>query len=88
MDDTIHVFGFLSVASLLTMIVIDYFFGAKAESIDGWSGIERLLGRPPSGWDSAVFLRLGAVGEVVCGGLINLLVGGVLTIFFRLLMRG
>lgn len=87
MIKTIQIFAVLSVSSLLTMVIVDYFLGPKAEFINAWSVIERLLGRPPSGGNSVVFLHFGAVGELICAGLINLAVGGVLTLLLRMLVR-
>jgi hypothetical protein len=81
---SIPIFIILSVASLLVMIVIDYVLGARAEFINAWSVIERLLGRPPSAGESAVFRYLGALGELIIVGLINVLIGGVLTLVVRL----
>ena len=74
----------LSVASLIIMVVADLFLGAKAEFINAWSVLERLFGQPPWAGDSAVFLRPGAVGELMCVVLVNALIGGVLTFFVRL----
>jgi len=81
---SIPIFIILSVASLLVMIVLDYVLGARAEFINAWSVIERLLGRPPSAGESAVFRYRGALGELIIVGLINVLIGGVLTLVVRL----
>ena len=80
---TIHLLTVLAVASLLIMIAIDYVLGAKAEFLNAWSVIERLLGRTPAAGDSTVYQRFGAAGELACVLLVNLAIGGVLTILLR-----
>lgn len=83
---TLHLFCVLSVASLLAMIAIDYVMGAKAEFINAWSVIERLLGRQPSAGSSAVFRALGGAGELACVVLANAGIGGVLTVIAKALV--
>lgn len=83
---TTSLIAILSIASLLVMIVVDYLLGAKAEFINAWSVIERLFGRPPSAGDSAVFLQLGAFGELISVFLVNAVIGGVLTFLAKLVL--
>ena len=77
-------FLLLSIASLLVMVVVDYFLGAKAEFMNTWSVFERLVGRAASAGDSAVYRSLGAAGELLCVVLVNAAIGGVLTVVSRL----
>jgi hypothetical protein len=81
-------FLLLAVASLVVMIVVDYFLGAKAEFINAWSVIERLLGREASAGGSAVYRTLGAAGEFVCVVLMNAIIGLALTVFRQVVVWG
>jgi hypothetical protein len=79
-------FVLLTLASLAVMIAIDYLLGARAEFINAWSVVERLLGREASGGDSSVYRSLGAAGEFVCVVLVNAVIGLALTVIVRLLV--
>lgn len=76
-------FLLLSAASLAVMTLVDLVIGPKAEFLNAWSVVERLLGRPPSAGDSVVFAKLGAFGEAVTVVLVNAGIGGVLTWLVR-----
>ena len=84
---TLPTFLVLSIASLVVMIVVDVLLGPKAEFINAWSVVERLVGRDPSAGPSAVYRSLGATGELVCVVLANAIVGGVLALLVRLYSR-
>ena len=80
---TVHLFLLLSAASLIVMVVVDVVLGPKAEFLNAYSMLQRLVGQAPSAGDSLVARKLGAVGEfaVVIGA--NLIVGGILTAIVR-----
>lgn len=84
---TIPVFIVLSIARVYVMIVVDFFLGARAEFLNAWNVVERLLGHSPSAGDSAVYRSLGAAGEFLCVGLVNTAIGGVLTVFVKFLAK-
>jgi hypothetical protein len=69
------------------MILIDCALGARAEFLNAWSVVQRLLGRPPSAGTSVVASRLGTVGEflVVLGA--NLALGALLAVVLRLVTK-
>ena len=60
------------------MIVIDYLIGPEAEFLNAWSVIERLAGLP-STVNSLVYRELGAMGELLCVLLANMMIGALLT---------
>jgi hypothetical protein len=68
-----------TIVSLLVMVSVDYFLGERAEFLNAWSVVERLVGQTPSAGESVVFRQLGAVGETSVVLAINLVIGGVLT---------
>jgi len=47
------------------MVLIDRAIGARAEFLNAWSVVERLLGRAPRAGDSFAAIRLGALGELL-----------------------
>lgn len=79
-----HLFVALSAASLLVMIVVDVLLGAKAEFLNAYSVLERILGRAPSAGDSLVAQKLGPFGELAAVLAANLAVGGILAAVVRL----
>lgn len=70
----------MSLTSLLVMVGVDYRLGAKAEFLNAWSVVERLLGRTPSAGESAVARVAGSTGELAGVVLVNLVIGGVLAL--------
>ena len=84
---TLPLFLGLSAASLIVMTIVDFAIGSKAEFLNAYSVLQRMIGQTPSAGDSLVAEKLGALGElgVVLGA--NLAVGGVLTVVVRLLTR-
>lgn len=80
---TMILFIVLASASLVAMLVVDALIGEKAEFLNAWSVVERLLGRPASAGDSVVFQKVGAVGELVCVLAVNALIGGLLTLLAK-----
>jgi len=84
---TLSLFLGLSAASLVVMTIVDFAIGSKAEFLNAYSVVQRMIGQTPSAGDSLVAQKLGALGElgVVLGA--NLAVGGVLTAVVRLLTR-
>lgn len=66
-----------SLASCLIMIVVDYYLGSKAEFLNAFSVLERLLGRESSVDDSLVARKLGAVGEFVVVAVASIIAGGI-----------
>ncbi len=81
---TLPLFLLLSAASFAVMLVADVVLGAKAEFLNAWSVVERLLGRAPTAGDSAVYRAVGAAGELLCVFAIHLAIGGLLTALVRL----
>jgi hypothetical protein len=71
----LYLIAIASLGSLLAMIGIDFVLGARAELLNAWSVVERLLGRTPSAGDSIVARKFGASGELICVLLVNLLIG-------------
>ena len=74
-----QLFIMLSAASLFIMIVVDILLGSKAEFLNAFSVIQRLLGQTPSAEASLVARKLGAVGEFIVVMFSNLAIGGILT---------
>lgn len=74
---TVHLFLGLSAASLIIMIIIDIILGPKAEFLNAYSVIQRLVGQAPSAGVSLVAQKLGAVGEFAVVVVANLAVGGI-----------
>ena len=68
----------LSVVSLVAMILIDRVLGARAEFLNAWSVVERLLGRSPTAGTSIVAQRIGALGELVVVIVANAAIGTLL----------
>jgi hypothetical protein len=68
----------LAFASLVVMAVIDRALGSRAEFLNAWTVMERLVGRTPTSGPSVVASRLGPTGEFVVVILANLIVGFVL----------
>jgi hypothetical protein len=84
---TSWMFVLLSVASLLVMAAVDSRLGAKAEFLNAWSVIERLLGRTPSAGDSAVVRMVGPLGELAAVVVVNLVIGGILALLIGLVSK-
>jgi hypothetical protein len=80
---TLALFVALCSASTLTMIFVDYMLGPRAEFLNAFSALERLLGREPSIPESMIASKFGQPGEVVAVLVVNLLVSGILTILLR-----
>jgi hypothetical protein len=81
---TLYVFLGLSAASLIVMIVVDILLGPKAEFLNAYSVVERMLGRTPSAGESLVARKLGPVAEFGLVIIANLVIGGILTAAVRL----
>jgi len=74
----------LAVASLVGMILIDRAMGSRAEFLNAWSAVERLLGRTPAAGTSVVARKLGALGELAVVIIANAAVGTLLAAAVRL----
>ena len=81
---TMHLFLGLSAASLICMLVVDCILGPKAEFLNAFSVLERILGRSPAAGESLVAQKLGAYGEFAVALAVNLGIGGILTAVVRL----
>ena len=77
----------LSCASLLGMVLIDRALGPRAEFLNAWSVIERLLGRAPSAGDSFIARRIGALGELLIVLLANTAIGALVATAFRVVAK-
>ena len=69
------------------MVVIDRVLGARAEFLNAWSVVERLLGRSPTFGASVIASRFGPMGELVAVISVNLAAGFLLALLLRLLVR-
>ena len=69
----------LGFASLLAMALIDRVMGSRAEFLNAWSVLERLVGRTPAVGDSMVARYLGPWGELVAVIAANAAIGVVLS---------
>ena len=69
--------------SLAVMLVIDYALGAKAEFLNAFSVLQRLLGQQPTFGDSEIMKKWGASGEFGAVILANLMIGSILTFMIR-----
>jgi len=78
----------ISCLSLAAMILIDRALGQRAEFLNAWSVVERLLGRSPTAGISLVASRLGAVAELVLVLLVNLGIGALLALAIHLISKG
>ena len=76
---TLHLFLGLSVASLLVMLVIDAILGPKAEFVNAFSVVQRIVGQTPTSGSSLAAQKFGAVAELVFVLVANLIIGGGLT---------
>lgn len=65
--------------SLAAMVLIDRQIGARAEFLNAWSVLERLIGREPSAGQSMVAARFGAAGELLAVLAANLAIGAILS---------
>jgi hypothetical protein len=74
----------LTAACLLIMTTVDYLIGEKAEFLNAWSVVERLVGRTPAAGDSVVYRALGAFGELVVVLVANSVIGAGLALLARL----
>jgi hypothetical protein len=77
---------FLTLLSIVAMVLIDRAMGPRAEFLNAWSVVERLMGREPSAGLSLVAQRLGAWGELVVVLAVNAAVGTLLALVARLLL--
>jgi hypothetical protein len=66
------------------MVLIDRAIGARAEFLNAWSVVERLLGRAPRAGDSFAAIRLGALGELLVVLAANTAVGTILASAIRM----
>ena len=73
--------------SLAAMILIDRTLGQRAEFLNAWSVVERLLGRSPAAGISLIASRLGAVAELVLVLLVNLGIGALLALAVHLFSK-
>ena len=80
-------FAAISMASCLSMVFIDYLLGPKAEFLNAYSVLERLLGREASIPDSMMASRFGDWGELVAVIGANLLLGVILTLSVKVRSR-
>jgi len=67
------------------MTTVDYVIAERAEFINAFSVMQRLVGQKPIVPDSMVAQKLGAVGEFGSVIFINVVISGILTLVVRLL---
>jgi len=69
------------------MIIVDYFLGPKAEFVNAYSAIERLIAEEQSVEYSLVARKFGESGELVGVLVVNMAAAAILTTLIRLFMR-
>ncbi|MGD2117399.1 MAG: hypothetical protein PVG66_03505 [Chromatiales bacterium] len=74
-------------AALIIMIVIDFMIGSKAEFLNAYSVVQRLLGQTPTAGDSLAAQKLGAWGEFIVVVAANSAIGGMLTLLVRFFIK-
>jgi hypothetical protein len=74
----------LATVSFVVMAVVDYLIGSRAEFLNAWSVIERLLGKDPSAGESSVYHKAGAAGEFAVVVFVNVLIGVLLASIIKL----
>lgn len=77
----------LTLTSLVIMIIVDYLIGPKAEFLNAYTALQQLFNVKSDNPDSFVASRLGSAGELLVVILVNMLIGGLLTVIYRLLIR-
>lgn len=65
------------------MIMVDIILGPKAESLNAFSVVQRIIGQAPSAGESLVAQKFGALCELLVVLAANLAVGGILTTLIR-----
>ena len=81
-------FAALSTLSCLIMIVVDFKLGPKAEFLNAYSVLERILGRDSSIADSMIASKFGEPGELIAVIIASSLIGAILTIAARACVGG
>ena len=61
------------------MVIIDYLIGDKAEFLNAWSVVQRIIGMEVSSTPSMVYTSIGATGEFLVVLLINLFIASILS---------
>lgn len=70
----------LSAVSFVGMVLIDRAMGSRAEFLNAWSVLERLVGRASTAGDSLVATHLGPWGELVVVIGANAVIGSLLAL--------
>ena len=73
--------------SLSIMVIVDGVIGQRAQYLNAFSVVQRLLGIQPMAGDSLVAQKIGAIGELCVVLLANILIGSLLTGFAMLFTR-
>ncbi|KAA3631788.1 MAG: hypothetical protein DWQ08_04395 [Proteobacteria bacterium] len=68
------------------MVVADIILGSRAEFLNAYSVLQRLVGVDPSAGDSMVAQKLGTVGEFVVVVAVNASIGSILTVLVKVLV--
>lgn len=82
---TAYLFLLFNAASLIVMLVVDFVLGPKAEFLNAYSVLQRLVGQAPSAGESLVARNIGVPGEFAAVIGANLIIGSILTAIVRLL---
>ena len=82
-----HLVLIFAVLSLVVMIVVDFLMGEKAEFINAFSVLQRILGQQPAVRDSMAADKLGYAGEFGAVLFLNLVIGGILTAVVQFVSR-
>jgi hypothetical protein len=61
------------------MIALDFMIGSKAEFLNAFSVVQRLIGKEPTYGVSFVAQKVGTIGEFMAVILANVVIGGLLT---------
>lgn len=84
---TVSLFLALSLTCCAVMITVDYFLGPKAEFLNAYSVIERLMADEQSVEHSVVARKFGESGELVGALVVNMVAAAILMTLIRLFMR-
>jgi hypothetical protein len=84
---TVSLFLTLSLACFAVMIIVDYFLGPKAEFLNAYSVIERLMADEQSVEHSLVARKFGESGELVGVLVVNMVAAAIVTTLIRFFVR-
>jgi hypothetical protein len=69
------------------MILVDYIIGPRAEFLNAYSAVQRLLGQQPTFKNSMVAQKIGAAGELGIVIIVNVIIGWSMTVVTRFIRK-